>query len=58
MTRADFMNAILARSDLRGADLTEASLYEADAARVRLDQNSRTQGMLTTRLRYRPRFNA
>jgi uncharacterized protein YjbI with pentapeptide repeats len=58
LTRADFMNAVLARSDLRSADLTEASLYEADAARVRLDDKSRTRGMLLTRMRYRPRFHA
>lgn len=55
LTRADCMQASLARADLRGADLTDASLYEADAARVLTDANTRTEHMLTKRMRVRPR---
>ena len=40
---------------LRGADLTEASFYEADLARVRTDNTTKHQGMFQVRMRLRPR---
>jgi uncharacterized protein YjbI with pentapeptide repeats len=55
LMRGDFMQSLLARADLRGADLTEASFYEADLARVRVDRETRYEGINRTRMRLRPR---
>jgi uncharacterized protein YjbI with pentapeptide repeats len=55
LTRVNFMNAMLARADFRGATLSEVNLYEADAARISVDRNTRTDRMAMTRMRYLPR---
>ncbi len=58
LTHGNFTQASLARADLRGAILTEACFVEADMARVRIDQATRTDRMLTTRMRFLPRYQA
>jgi uncharacterized protein YjbI with pentapeptide repeats len=55
LSRVNFMNAGLARADFRGAALTDVNLYEADAARIRVDRDTRTERMAMTRMRYLPR---
>jgi uncharacterized protein YjbI with pentapeptide repeats len=61
LARADlfhgnFWKADLANADLRGANLTEICVQDANMSRVRLDTESRTAGMITTRMRYLPRY--
>jgi uncharacterized protein YjbI with pentapeptide repeats len=51
---ANFSKADLARADLRGSDLTRVSVYEANLARTRLDDQTRRGGMFRTRMRYLP----
>jgi uncharacterized protein YjbI with pentapeptide repeats len=51
---ANFTKADLARADLRGANLTRVSVYEANLARAKFDAETRTGGMLRTRMRYLP----
>jgi uncharacterized protein YjbI with pentapeptide repeats len=56
LTHGNFYKADLARADLRGTDLSEAGLTEANLPRVILDTSSRTTGIITTRMRYLPRY--
>jgi uncharacterized protein YjbI with pentapeptide repeats len=58
LRHANFLAADLSRADLAGADLTQAGLTGANMARVRLDTASRTAGIVTTRMRYLPRYKA
>jgi uncharacterized protein YjbI with pentapeptide repeats len=54
LSSANFSSADLARADLRGSNLTRVSVYEANLARTRLDDQTRRGGMLRTRMRYLP----
>lgn len=51
---ANLMAADFSRADMREADLSQVNAYEANAARVRLDAETRRRGMVTTRMRYLP----
>ena len=52
----DFAQADMSRVDLRGAYLVAASVYEANLARARIDQDTVRSGMFTTRMRYLPLY--
>lgn len=54
LAAACLMQADFARADLRDADLSQVSAYEANAARARLNGETRRRGMVTTRMRYLP----
>jgi uncharacterized protein YjbI with pentapeptide repeats len=58
LVHGNFAQGDLARADLRGADLTEGEFYEANLARVRIDETTRRQGMLTVRMRHLPLLEA
>jgi uncharacterized protein YjbI with pentapeptide repeats len=58
LVHGNFAQGDLARADLRGADLTEAEFYEANLARVRLDETTRRNGMRTVRMRHLPLLEA
>jgi uncharacterized protein YjbI with pentapeptide repeats len=51
-----FARANLARADLRGAKMTGISAYEANLARVKLDDATRRGGIFRTRMRYLPLY--
>jgi uncharacterized protein YjbI with pentapeptide repeats len=53
---ANFANADMARADLRGAKITGISVYEANLARVKLDEATRRGGMFRVRMRYLPLY--
>ena len=53
---ADFAQADMSRIDLRGAYLVGVSVYEANLARARLDQDTVRRGMFMTRMRYLPLY--
>lgn len=53
---ANFANADMARADLRGAKITGISVYEANLARVKLDDATRRGGMFRVRMRYLPLY--
>ncbi len=55
LTRADLAQAILARADIRAANLNDASLYEADIARVHADEATSIERVQRTRTRIHPR---
>lgn len=57
LASANLMNAVLERSVLRGADLRYANLFQADLARVRVDQATRWDGALSKRARTYPRLS-
>lgn len=51
-----FAGADLARADLRGTKMIGMSVYEANLARVKLDESTRRSGMFRTRMRYLPLY--
>ncbi|WP_198371170.1 DUF2169 family type VI secretion system accessory protein [Roseomonas rosulenta] len=55
LTRADLAQASLARADIRAANLDDASLYEADIARIHADEATRIARVQRTRTRIHPR---
>lgn len=55
MVSADLMNALLSNAELQGADLRGANLYQADCARVGIDEHTNLAGINQKKTRVHPR---
>ncbi len=54
MVSADLFEAMLQKADLRGTDLRHSNLYGADFAQVHADTETKLEGAIQLKVRYKP----